>query len=91
MSEFHHNFMALETPVRIEDEDGEAFTMISYFHVDRETTDEEVKEWVADNFPSRHCQHSYDCCANFYPSRGEHWRVPYTTHLIVHQRYRCNI
>ena len=28
------------------------------------------QEWVNAKFPSNHCQHSYDCCANWYPRTG---------------------
>ena len=30
----------------------------------------EVEEDMSTLFPSEHCQHSYDCCGNWYPSRG---------------------
>lgn len=35
-------------------------------------TDEEIDEWVDDNFPSTRCHHSYDCCGHWY-NRPADW------------------
>ena len=85
------NYQHLETPLRIERDDGETFERLSIFHLDPDVPDAEVEAWVADSFPARHCQHSYDCCANYYPDKGVFWRVPYRARLVVHQTYRLNI
>ena len=46
------------------DESGEYETV---YYLVKEIVDQ---EWVNAKFPSYHCQHSYDCCANWYPRTG---------------------
>ena len=48
------------------------------------------QEWVNAKFPSNHCQHSYDCCANWYPRTG---RIVGTDggNMIVCQSWAMNV
>lgn len=49
-------------------------------------------EFLSVYFPALHCQHSYDCCGDWYPNRGEliHVDAIYG-YLIVSQRWVLNI
>lgn len=85
------NWQHCETPMRVYDEDGESYELLMMFHVDQDIPDDEVKQWVEDNFAPTYCQHSYDCCGKYYADRGYHWRVPYSNRVVVHQTFRCNI
>ena len=48
------------------------------------------QEWVNTKFPSYHCQHEYDCCANWYPRTG---RIVGTdnNNTIVRQSWAMNV
>lgn len=56
--------------VRVDSNDGESYTQVTVFKVDVNLSDEELDEWMDDEFASEHCQHEHDCCGRFYGSRG---------------------
>lgn len=60
-------------------------------------TAEEIAEAVDNRFPSEHCQHDYDCCANLY-ARKASWSVvgplgdgSEENVILVQQRHALNI
>ena len=66
------------------DESGEYETI---YHLVEGIVDQ---EWVNTKFPSYHCQHEYDCCANWYPRTG---RIVGTdnNNTIVRQSWAMNV
>ena len=66
------------------DESGEYETI---YHLVEGIVDQ---EWVNAKFPSYHCQHEYDCCANWYPRTG---RIVGTdnNNTIVRQSWAMNV
>jgi hypothetical protein len=49
-------------------------------------------KFISAFFPSDHCQHSYDCCAKWYPDRGEMIHVDdIYGYAIVLQHWHLNV
>ena len=48
------------------------------------------QDWVNAKFPSYHCQHEYDCCANWYPRTGSIVGI-YHGNTIVCQSWSMNV
>ena len=66
------------------DESGEYETI---YHLVEGIVDQ---EWVNTKFPSYHCQHEYDCCANWYPRTGSIVGI-YHGNTIVCQSWAMNV
>lgn len=49
-----------------------------------------VQEWLDDNYPSSYCQHSHDCCGNFYASKAQ-IKFFDGNRCVVEQRANLNI
>lgn len=55
---------------REDGEYGDSRTHYSVWKLPEHMTDDEIGPWVEANFPATRCQHSYDCCGNFYRGKG---------------------
>jgi hypothetical protein len=94
-----HHLIPIGSGDRVDDDEGESFVRfrvcrIGYDGLEAEPTDEQIDELVREEFPSYRCQHSYDCCGNFYPA-GATWSRVKTwgsqLEIIVRQCYSANI
>lgn len=54
--------------LRLNNEDGESYTMLTVFEASPGMCDKYVQESVDREFPVWRCQHAHDCCGHFYPS-----------------------
>lgn len=71
--------LALEPPRIIDhfheehDDDGSGGSYTQYIvcEVPFQWSDEQIGEWVREEFPARHCQHEHDCCGQYYPGNAE--------------------
>lgn len=51
----------------------------------------DAKAFVERQHPEYHCQHSYDCCGRYYPTRARFDHIEADQLLVVRQDFRCNI
>jgi len=81
------------------DEDGEAYTVYAVYSFHALCDKDEIEERVHEMHPVWHCEHSFDCCANFYPSRAmwsfaaqlDRYNPEGPQTVVVTQRFLCNI
>lgn len=81
----------------VKDDDGTAYTLFSVYTVPKNWNHNQTDSWVLANFPPEHCQHSYDCCGNFYGHRAEWSTIKggaygvATREILVRRSYTQNI
>ncbi len=77
---------------------GESYTSVYEVSGDelvdhlRKADEETRRKFCAKVFPSAHCQHEHDCCANWYPSQGRLVAADETFgNLLVMQGWGLNV
>ncbi len=56
---------------RVDSDDFDSgVTRVYRIKVRKDLSEAQIREAVADYFPAHRCQHSYDCCGNWYHTEG---------------------
>ena len=78
-------------------DDGESYTTYRLCHVPSDWDHNRVDSWVLTRFPAERCQHSHDCCGNYY-ARSAKWSLVNggaygdgVREILVRQAHVCNI
>lgn len=80
--------------IRQHDDAGEHYVQYHVHEFNRFLSEEEATEWVKDNYPATRCQHSHDCCGNFYASNATWTRIQHygdAEILVIRQCWSANI